>query len=139
MSGSGATYYDEEINPALEEVVTVLRDHITGNGGSNILLTLWVDDLTNTAVSAIRAAGDPLPRQMQTTAAKRLFEDKGVVEHAKTKQKKDEKADKEAEKKRVAEAKKRTEQGAMNWSFADLEDDPPPAVPTGNEQDPGVE
>ncbi|KAJ6613048.1 hypothetical protein B0H10DRAFT_1951843 [Mycena sp. CBHHK59/15] len=26
--------------PGLEEVVTVLRDHITGNAGSNLLLTL---------------------------------------------------------------------------------------------------
>jgi hypothetical protein len=43
--------------PALEEVVTVLRNHITGNAGANLLLTLWVDDLTTGAVHAIEASG----------------------------------------------------------------------------------
>jgi hypothetical protein len=30
----------------LEEVVTMLHHHITGNGGMNLRLTKWVDDLT---------------------------------------------------------------------------------------------
>lgn len=42
----------------LEEVTTVLRDHITGNAGANALLTLWVDDLIEGATAAINAAGD---------------------------------------------------------------------------------
>jgi hypothetical protein len=42
---------------ALEEVTTVLRDHITGNGGMNLLLTLWVDDLIEGATAAITTAG----------------------------------------------------------------------------------
>ena len=41
----------------LEEVVAVLRDHITGNAGQNLLLTLWVDDLTKAALDAIEKAG----------------------------------------------------------------------------------
>jgi hypothetical protein len=32
--------------PALEEIVTVLCNYITGNAGANMLLALWVDDLT---------------------------------------------------------------------------------------------
>jgi hypothetical protein len=43
--------------PALEEVVTVLRDHITGTGGANPLLTKWVDDLMAGATHAIEQAG----------------------------------------------------------------------------------
>jgi hypothetical protein len=43
--------------PALEEVVTVLRDFITGNGGANVLLTQWVDDLRRAARAAIEGAG----------------------------------------------------------------------------------
>lgn len=46
--------------PALEQVVTVLRDYITGNGGPNVLLTQWVDDLRNAARVAIEAAGSPV-------------------------------------------------------------------------------
>jgi hypothetical protein len=43
--------------PGLEEVATVLRDFITGNGGPNVLLTQWVDDLRHAARVAIDAAG----------------------------------------------------------------------------------
>ncbi|KAK6987730.1 DUF659 family protein [Favolaschia claudopus] len=46
--------------PALEEVVTVLRDNITGSGGPNVLLTKWVDDLRIGARAAIEAAGTPM-------------------------------------------------------------------------------
>ncbi|KAJ7893768.1 hypothetical protein B0H13DRAFT_2527411 [Mycena leptocephala] len=43
--------------PGLEEVVVVLRDYITGNGGPNVLLTQWVDDLRHAARVAIDTAG----------------------------------------------------------------------------------
>ncbi|KAJ7246968.1 hypothetical protein C8J57DRAFT_1674439 [Mycena rebaudengoi] len=43
--------------PALEELVTVLRDFITGNGGPNLLLTQWVDDLRHAARVAIEGPG----------------------------------------------------------------------------------
>jgi hypothetical protein len=46
--------------PALEAVISVLRDHITGNGGENRLLTHWVDDLIIGAREAITAAGNPV-------------------------------------------------------------------------------
>ncbi|KAJ7577226.1 hypothetical protein C8J56DRAFT_726501, partial [Mycena floridula] len=35
--------------PGLEAVVDVLRDYITGSKGQNLLLTKWVDDLTESA------------------------------------------------------------------------------------------
>ncbi|KAJ6550365.1 hypothetical protein B0H10DRAFT_1968907 [Mycena sp. CBHHK59/15] len=82
------------------------------------------------AISAIEASGNPLPRQIQTTVARRLLEDKGVEEPARKKKKEDERVEKEARKERKDKAKKRTEQGAMNWPFEDLEDDPPPPAPT---------
>jgi hypothetical protein len=41
----------------LEEIVTVLRNHITGDSGMNLLLTLWVDDLIEGATTAIETAG----------------------------------------------------------------------------------
>ncbi|KAJ7769822.1 ribonuclease H-like domain-containing protein [Mycena metata] len=72
-----------------------------------------------------------LPRAIQTTVAKRLLEDEAVDERAAKKKKKDDKATKDAQKKQTAAAKKVTEQGAMNWPFDDLEDDPPPLPPTG--------
>ncbi|KAJ7890323.1 hypothetical protein B0H13DRAFT_1626370 [Mycena leptocephala] len=46
--------------PGLEEIVTVLRNYITGNAGANLLLTLWVEDLTQAAVNAIEAFGAPV-------------------------------------------------------------------------------
>ncbi|KAJ6560539.1 hypothetical protein DFH09DRAFT_1083409 [Mycena vulgaris] len=115
--------------PALQEVATVLRDHITGNAGQNILLTLWVDDLTTAATAAVTGAGLPLPREAHTTFAKRVLVDKAVEENAAKKQRRDEKGAKDASKARTA-AKKKTEQGAVNWSFDDLENDPPPAPAT---------
>lgn len=45
---------------ALEEVVSVLRNHITGNAGENRLLTGWVDSLTKAAVSALKDADIPV-------------------------------------------------------------------------------
>ncbi|KAJ7216145.1 hypothetical protein C8J57DRAFT_1483100 [Mycena rebaudengoi] len=91
---------------ALEEVTTVLRDHITGNGGMNLLLTLWVDDLIEGATAAITTAGGRLPRPIQITAAKRLLEDETVKERAQKKQKTDHKVAKDVKKKSVATAKK---------------------------------
>ncbi|KAJ6615949.1 hypothetical protein B0H10DRAFT_2219962 [Mycena sp. CBHHK59/15] len=117
---------------ALEEVTTVLRDHITGNAGANKILVLWVDDLIRAAVNTIEAADCPLPRIIQTTAPKRRLEDEAIVEQAKKKQKKDEKVEKAAKKAQTDEAKKRTEQGPLKWAFDDLEDDPAPPPPTGN-------
>ncbi|KAF8160544.1 hypothetical protein K438DRAFT_1985646 [Mycena galopus ATCC 62051] len=61
--------------PGLEQVVEVLRSFITGNGGPNVLLTQWsVDDLRHAARVAIEVSGNPLPRDVRTTAAKRLLE-----------------------------------------------------------------
>ncbi|KAJ6596497.1 hypothetical protein B0H10DRAFT_2232500 [Mycena sp. CBHHK59/15] len=117
--------------PALEEVCTVLRNHITGNGGSNVLLALWVDDFTRAAATAITASGNPLPRVTQTTVAKRLLEDAAATEQAKKKQKKDGKDAKAAKKAATEIAKKRTEQGPMKWPFEDLKDDPVPPPPAG--------
>ncbi|KAJ6615946.1 hypothetical protein B0H10DRAFT_2219957 [Mycena sp. CBHHK59/15] len=117
---------------ALEEVTTVLRDHITGNAGANKILVLWVDDLIRAAVNTIEAADCPLPRIIQTTAPKRRLEDEAIVEQAKKKQKKDEKVERAAKKAQTDEAKKRTEQGPLKWAFDDLEDDPAPPPPTGN-------
>ncbi|KAJ7089010.1 hypothetical protein C8R44DRAFT_819005 [Mycena epipterygia] len=34
----------------LEEVVSVLRDHITGNAGENLILAGWVDSLTKAEI-----------------------------------------------------------------------------------------
>ncbi|KAJ7265058.1 hypothetical protein C8J57DRAFT_1718386 [Mycena rebaudengoi] len=110
---------------ALEEVTTVLRDHIIGNGGMNLLLTLWVDDLIEGATAAITTAGGRLPRPIQITAAKRLLEDETVKERAQKKQKTDHKVAKDVKKKSVATAKKQAEQGAMQWPIADLQDDKP--------------
>ncbi|KAJ7105930.1 hypothetical protein C8R44DRAFT_363745 [Mycena epipterygia] len=107
--------------PCLEEVVTVLRDHITGNGGSNVLLTLWVDDLTKGAVNAIEASGARVPRPIQTTVAKRLLEDDVVVEQAKKKQKKDAKLQKDAKRAQTEAAKKKTEHAIR--SLADWSED----------------
>jgi hypothetical protein len=42
----------------LEEVVPLLRSHITGNAGTNLILTGWVDDLRDGAKAAIEAAGE---------------------------------------------------------------------------------
>ncbi|KAJ7794459.1 hypothetical protein B0H14DRAFT_3496984 [Mycena olivaceomarginata] len=99
--------------PPLEEVVSVLRHHITGRAGTNVILVGWVDSLTAAAVEAIEKAGQPLPRPIKTSVAKRLLEDKAVEEQARKKQKKDEKARKQAEKEQTATAKKKTEQGAV--------------------------
>jgi hypothetical protein len=41
---------------ALQEVVSVLRNHITRNAGENRLLTGWVDSLTKAAVNALKNA-----------------------------------------------------------------------------------
>ncbi|KAJ7673239.1 ribonuclease H-like domain-containing protein [Mycena polygramma] len=118
--------------PALESVTFVLRGFINGNAGANLLLTSWVDDLLTAATNAIEAADLRLPRPQKTTAAKRLFEEEALEENAaKKKQKLDEKTEKQAQKVRAAAAKKITEQGAINWAFADLEDDPLPPPPTG--------
>ncbi|KAJ7307791.1 ribonuclease H-like domain-containing protein [Mycena albidolilacea] len=117
--------------PALEEVVTVLRDHITGTGGANPLLTKWVDDLTAGATHAIEQAGGFLPRPAKITDAKRRLESEAVEERADKRRKKEEKAEKAAKKDQVAVAKKRTDQGSMNWPFEDLEDDEPPAPSSG--------
>jgi hypothetical protein len=43
--------------PNLETVVPLLRRHITGMQGQNMLLTKWVDDLTAAAEAAITAGG----------------------------------------------------------------------------------
>ncbi|KAJ7256333.1 ribonuclease H-like domain-containing protein [Mycena rebaudengoi] len=114
--------------PALEEVVTILRNHISGNGGQNVLLTHWVDDLIIGAREAIRAAGLPLPRKVATTAAKRLFEHESAEIAAQKRQRVDNKAAKERKTGETAKAKKRTEQGAVNADFEDLVDDPPPPI-----------
>ncbi|KAJ7034322.1 hypothetical protein C8F04DRAFT_1395565 [Mycena alexandri] len=116
--------------PGLEEVTTVLRDYITGNGGRNVLLTQWVDDLWQAARTAIQAAGNSLPREIQTTTAKRLFEHDAIVDKAVKKAKVDQKVEKERRKAAVDIAKKRTEQGAMYWPFDDLVDDPAPEPAT---------
>ncbi|KAJ7681272.1 hypothetical protein B0H17DRAFT_1205940 [Mycena rosella] len=92
--------------PALKELVTVLRNHIIGNAGTNLLLTLWVDSLTRAAVAAINASGNPLPRPTQVTAGKRLLEDKATEELARKKQKQDEKAVKDAKKSEAAAARR---------------------------------
>jgi hypothetical protein len=46
--------------PPLEEVVSVLRHHITGRAGTNVILVGWVDSLTAAAVEAIEKAGQPV-------------------------------------------------------------------------------
>ncbi|KAJ7256409.1 ribonuclease H-like domain-containing protein [Mycena rebaudengoi] len=113
--------------PALEEIVTVLRDHIAGDSGMNLLLILWVDDLIEGATTAIETAG--VARPIQTTAAKRLMEDDAIKEHAQKRQKTDNKEAKASKKKASDKAKKQTEQGAMNWPITDLQDDEPsPAI-----------
>ncbi|KAJ7692822.1 hypothetical protein B0H14DRAFT_2651581 [Mycena olivaceomarginata] len=43
-SGETITVSFKLCGPPLEKVVTVLRHHITGNGGMNLLLTKWVDN-----------------------------------------------------------------------------------------------
>ncbi|KAF8176825.1 ribonuclease H-like domain-containing protein [Mycena galopus ATCC 62051] len=116
--------------PGLEQVVEVLRSFITGNGGPNVLLTQWVDDLRHAARVPIEASGNPLPRDVRTTAAKRLLESEQVEENAKKKAKKMEKDVKERTKAATEKAKKAPEQGAVNWPFTDLVDDPLPSPPT---------
>ncbi|KAJ7077758.1 hypothetical protein C8R44DRAFT_863211 [Mycena epipterygia] len=37
----------------LEEVVSFLRDHITGNAGENLILAGWVDSLTKAATATL--------------------------------------------------------------------------------------
>ncbi|KAJ7856924.1 hypothetical protein B0H14DRAFT_3448128 [Mycena olivaceomarginata] len=166
MSGSGVTYYNEELKMLLRllkalpdtipegdlhdfrhyvldpikmkdigcaktvlsaklkssfgyRVVTVLRDHITGTGGTNPLLTKWVDDLTAGATHAIEQAGGLLPRPAKITDAKRRLEGEAVEERADKRRKKEEKVEKAAKK------------DQMNWPFEDLEDDEPPAPSSG--------
>lgn len=46
--------------PALLDVTTALRAHITGTGGANILLMKWVTDLTAAATHAISEAKGPV-------------------------------------------------------------------------------
>ncbi|KAJ7898312.1 hypothetical protein B0H14DRAFT_3424687 [Mycena olivaceomarginata] len=79
-------------------VVTVLRDHITGTGGANPLLTKWVDDLTAGATHAIEQAGGLLPRPAKITDAKRRLKGEAVEEQADKRRKKEEKAEKAAKK-----------------------------------------
>ncbi|KAJ7826666.1 hypothetical protein B0H14DRAFT_2595674, partial [Mycena olivaceomarginata] len=55
--------------PALEEVVTVLRDHITGTGGANPLLTKWVDDLTAGRISIL---GNSMPEERTVSRFTRI-------------------------------------------------------------------
>jgi hypothetical protein len=57
-TGETMTVSFKSRGPPLEEVVTVLRHHITGNGGMNLLLTKWVDDLTAGAIQVIEEAGE---------------------------------------------------------------------------------
>ncbi|KAJ7334221.1 hypothetical protein DFH08DRAFT_814247 [Mycena albidolilacea] len=45
-TGETITVSFKSRSPLLEEVVTVLCHHITGNGGMNLLLMKWVDYLT---------------------------------------------------------------------------------------------
>ncbi|KAJ7138345.1 hypothetical protein C8R44DRAFT_728486 [Mycena epipterygia] len=56
-TGGDITIIFKSRGPALEEVATVLRNHITGNEGPNVLLVRWVDDLTKAAFAAIEASG----------------------------------------------------------------------------------
>ncbi|KAJ6543459.1 hypothetical protein B0H10DRAFT_1970395, partial [Mycena sp. CBHHK59/15] len=60
---------------ALEGVVGVLHDYITGGRGTNVLLVQWVEDLRHAAWVAIEKAGRQLPPDIQTTATTHLLED----------------------------------------------------------------
>ncbi|KAJ7040546.1 hypothetical protein C8F04DRAFT_1230889 [Mycena alexandri] len=110
-SGSGANYYHEEIKELLQllqrlpETIPVGVDHdfrgYAPDGGR------WVDDLRQAARTAIQAAGNSLPREIQTTAAKRLFEHDAIVDKTAKKAKVDQKAEKERRKAAVDIAKKK--------------------------------
>ncbi|KAJ6603174.1 hypothetical protein B0H10DRAFT_2440556 [Mycena sp. CBHHK59/15] len=121
--GARITVVFKSRGPGLEEVVQVLRDHITGNAGTNVILVAWVDDLRDGAVAAISTAGTRVPRPIATTAAKRLLEDDLVEEQAKKKSRKDSQGEKQRKKAEVEKAKKKTDQGVMNWPIDDLTDD----------------
>ncbi len=112
--------------PALEAVVPILRASITGRFWENLLLIKWVDDLTAAAKIAIEADGgivshtsEPpafglrrvkVPREVQTTAAKRLLEDESS-QHV---QNKKHKATKAHQDEQCREAQKLTEQGDVS-------------------------
>ncbi|KAF9025001.1 hypothetical protein BDZ89DRAFT_1040796 [Hymenopellis radicata] len=104
--------------PALEAVVPILRASITGRFGENLLLIKWVDDLTAAAKIAIEADGGIVPREVQTTAAKRLLED----ESSQRVQNKKHKATKAHQDEQRREAQKLTEQGDVGVPLEKLVD-----------------
>ncbi|CAK5273903.1 unnamed protein product [Mycena citricolor] len=109
--------------PALEAIVEVFRQYITGSGGSNVIMCKWVDDLRSSAKKAILDANQTLPRAIHTTAAKRLLEEEENTTNSAKRKKKDLAAVKGQSKKDLAAAKEKTEQGKIPWDFDDLEDD----------------
>ncbi|KAJ6622302.1 hypothetical protein B0H10DRAFT_1944693 [Mycena sp. CBHHK59/15] len=120
--------------PVLDEVVTVLRNHITGNAGTNLLLTLWVDNLKQGPINAIETSSAPLPRRVRTTLAKHLLEDEKVQENTKKRQKMDASGEGREESSdgggqeedRAGTYEHRLMRLKMKWVFDDLEDDPTP-------------
>ncbi|KAJ7576115.1 hypothetical protein C8J56DRAFT_1032134 [Mycena floridula] len=113
----------ESRGPGLEAVVDVLRDYITGSKGQNLLLTKWVDDLTESAQKIIDASGEKLPRLSKLTAGKRLMEEEAQVEKSEKHKKKQKKAVSEQAAKIAEQAKKLTAQGKISHAFDDLSDD----------------
>ncbi|KIO25436.1 hypothetical protein M407DRAFT_25235 [Tulasnella calospora MUT 4182] len=109
--------------PSLEGVVTVLRHWITGLDGENILLTKWVDDLTDAAKELCDKHGVEVPRQSKATEKRAIQE----AENAKKKEVHEKKAAFQETKKELAAATKQV----VNHNPADLTDNNTPKTGTG--------
>ncbi|KAJ6528354.1 hypothetical protein DFH09DRAFT_1094429 [Mycena vulgaris] len=129
VSHSLEVSFDARRTPAGETVIIVFKSR--GPALQEVATVTSPETLASISFSpSITGAGLPLPREAHTRFAKRVLVDKAVEENAAKKQRRDEKGAKDASKARTEAAKKKTEQGAVNWSFDDLEDDPPPAPAT---------